>query len=565
HTVGAGASFRVGYCSNEWDGTYQYPDDWIGTLTTASSDDGSGPTSQAWTVYHDVDGSAGAAPDGYEVTDPFSSSSYYVRDYTLISTIVTSKHYDDSGNLLGTSTEPDADDIPPAADLDNIIMFTYVNEGDSFFEHDAVNGEIIVGGYRDTTKNVFSIDWMFLSKYLATEPSVSSVGDEQSQPGVNVPPTVESPNPSNGATDVSLSTTQLTVWINDTEGDGINWTIQTSPDIGSQDNSTAEEGNGSKVCTVSGLQGHTTYTWYVNVTDNGGGGWNNETYHFTTEFAPIDWWDTDYKNYRRITIESEYIDSDLTNFPVLVVLDNSTGDFTFHNAGADIEFVSLNSITQFNHEIESFDNAGDTFCWVNISETLTSGSDYSFLVYYDNSADSTVNHNPTGVWDNDFLAVYHMNEVSGNLVDSTANGNTGTAVGAASYSQTGKIGDCIVFDGNDYFTGVLPQADVSLTDGMFEFWEKTSNGVGLDIVVGWVHAGANRLYFGVDGDTSEWYTGWGSTYTKWGSEDTDWHYHAYRSDAGFTLDGYIDAATPAGLSVDSADFTQQNDLMIGTG
>ena len=78
------------------------------------------------------------------------------------------------------------------------------------------------------------------------------------------------------------------------------------------------------------------------------------------EQAEAAWWDANYNNYRKITIESDYIDATLTNFPLLVVLDNSTGNFNFHNGGADIAFVSLNNITRFGHEIESFDNAGDT-------------------------------------------------------------------------------------------------------------------------------------------------------------------------------------------------------------
>jgi len=274
------------------------------------------------------------------------------------------------------------------------------------------------------------------------------------------------------------------------------------------------------------------------------------------------WWNTDWDYYKTITIDNSYIDAELTDFPILVSIDDTIGDKCKAN-GEDIRFLLTDNSTELKYEIERWVDNEDRIVWVKIP-TVTSGVDTVILMYYGNSGASD-SQNPTDVWDSDYEAVYHMNEVSGNLVDSTVNGNTGTAVGAASYSQTGQIGKCIVFDGNDYFTGVLPQGDVSLTDGMFEFWEKTTNGVGLDIVVGWVYAGAARLYFGVDGDTSEWYTGWGSTYTKWGSEDTSWHYHAYRSGAGFTLDGYIDAATPAGLQVDSADFTQQNALMIGTG
>jgi len=93
------------------------------------------------------------------------------------------------------------------------------------------------------------------------------------------PPTISNPQPPNGATNVPVTLSQLSVEISDPEGDLMDWTIETSPNIGSASGNNAEDG--TITCLVSNLTYGTTYTWYVNVTD--GNSWTNETYTFTTE------------------------------------------------------------------------------------------------------------------------------------------------------------------------------------------------------------------------------------------------------------------------------------------
>jgi len=86
-------------------------------------------------------------------------------------------------------------------------------------------------------------------------------------------------NPSDSATDVSISLTSLSVDISEPDGDSIDWSIETSPNIGS--NHGTSDTDGVKTCTISGLSYDTTYTWYVNATD--GTNWIHETFSFTTE------------------------------------------------------------------------------------------------------------------------------------------------------------------------------------------------------------------------------------------------------------------------------------------
>ena len=87
---------------------------------------------------------------------------------------------------------------------------------------------------------------------------------------------------SSGATEVSVGITSLSITIEDPNGDFIDWTIETSPSIGS--NSGSGESNGSKSCSISGLAYSTTYTWFVNATD--GNSWAKGLYFFTTKAAP---------------------------------------------------------------------------------------------------------------------------------------------------------------------------------------------------------------------------------------------------------------------------------------
>jgi len=102
----------------------------------------------------------------------------------------------------------------------------------------------------------------------------------------NHPPIVSGENPSNTSTGVSISLSELSVSITDSDGDLLNYTIETSPYIGSVDNSstgnhTSGETGGIKTCNTSGLEHDNTYTWYVNVTD--GTDWTNESFWFDVE------------------------------------------------------------------------------------------------------------------------------------------------------------------------------------------------------------------------------------------------------------------------------------------
>ena len=99
----------------------------------------------------------------------------------------------------------------------------------------------------------------------------------------NNPPTVTTPNPTNGSTGIPITTALLSITIQDPEGDSFNWTISTSPNIGSNTGTTTN--NGTKTCTIAGLAYLTTYTWTVKAYD--GHHWTNRSYVFATGICPV--------------------------------------------------------------------------------------------------------------------------------------------------------------------------------------------------------------------------------------------------------------------------------------
>ena len=121
--------------------------------------------------------------------------------------------------------------------------------------------------------------------------------------------------------DIFVATTQLSFNVTDVEGDSFDYTVETSPDIGGS--SAVNVSNGHFTVDISGLDFSITYTWYVNCTDiNGSNDWTRESFSFTTEPAPPGWWNNDWQYRKKIIIDSDEVDNDLINFPVLISLDN---------------------------------------------------------------------------------------------------------------------------------------------------------------------------------------------------------------------------------------------------
>ncbi len=175
--------------------------------------------------------------------------------------------------------------------------------------------------------------------------------------------------------------------------------------------------------------------------------------------TPVPFINCDYSYRKLITLQSSQVTADMTNFPVLVNLPSDT-DLAANalNSGDDLVFTADDGTSVLSFEIEKFDGtSGELVAWVDVP-TLSSSVDTDVYLYYGN-ASATDRQNPNGVWDANYVGVWHLDEAgSGNMYeyfDSTAGDNHGQGgKGFASYvpSQAeGQIGEGQSFDGvNDF-------------------------------------------------------------------------------------------------------------------
>jgi len=111
-----------------------------------------------------------------------------------------------------------------------------------------------------------SVNWLNRTYIFETEQAPPAINDS-------------SASPANQSQRISKPA-QLSVWIDDLEGDTFNCTIECSS---GDSNSANGDTNGSKTCSLSLMKYCTNYTWWVNATD--GNGTDNASFWFTTTNA----------------------------------------------------------------------------------------------------------------------------------------------------------------------------------------------------------------------------------------------------------------------------------------
>jgi hypothetical protein len=263
-----------------------------------------------------------------------------------------------------------------------------------------------------------------------------------------ITPIISNPQPADGEKDVPINLPMLQFTLKDYQGDTMEYTVQTSPDIGSKHETGVHDGTYS--VPVSGMMYGTIYRWYVNVTD--GTHWARKSYVFSTGYpSPFDPFEYGWQYRKQIIIDHTQVAGDLEEFPVLIKTIDP--DLTKAQAdGDDILFMNgVGNSTKLHHELEVFDQATGTLtAWVNVP-ALTSEQDTVFYLYYGNPGCINQEY-PEKVWNTHYKAVWHLdtNPLDG-VIDSTLNNHDGTAQGDMTVSDvdTGKIGSCLDFDGID--------------------------------------------------------------------------------------------------------------------
>jgi hypothetical protein len=165
------------------------------------------------------------------------------------------------------------------------------------------------------------------------------------------------------------------------------------------------------------------------------------------------WADTRWQYRKNITIDSSKVSSDLTNFPVLIDIFDSGLQQDAQASGNDLLFTDASG-NLLDHELELYDRIYNSThahltAWVKTNVSSTQNTVIS--LYYGNPSIPN-QENPTGVWDNNYQAVYHLNDdPTGTVNDSTLNNNDGTTSGSMTSSDQvqGIFDGSLDFDGSD--------------------------------------------------------------------------------------------------------------------
>lgn len=170
------------------------------------------------------------------------------------------------------------------------------------------------------------------------------------------------------------------------------------------------------------------------------------------------WYDTAWPYRKIITINRAKVAGNLASFPVLVSITDA--DLKSTDNGGKVgningfDFVFTNSAnTKLAHEIEKYDPAtGQLLVWVNVPQ-ISNASDTRLNLYFGN-ATAANQQNKTSVWDSHFMAVWHLNEKSGNQLDATSQNYNSTVLALSGQgTAVGKINDADYFaSATDYIS-----------------------------------------------------------------------------------------------------------------
>jgi len=188
------------------------------------------------------------------------------------------------------------------------------------------------------------------------------------------------------------------------------------------------------------------------------------------------WYNAAWGYRERITIDRNKVSGSATSFPVLV---NTTDPDWRHTAwgghvgsvtGFDFVFTDRDGLSKLDHEIEKYaSTTGEFVSWVR-APFLSATSDTIVYLYYGNAGASD-QQNVTGVWDTDFIGVWHLDEGisnGGTYDDSALSSNDLTLTdtdGDVSTNAAGQMDGAVVFNGVDADYAACSDASCGGTSG----------------------------------------------------------------------------------------------------
>jgi len=277
----------------------------------------------------------------------------------------------------------------------------------------------------------------------------------------NNPPVISDENPSDGAIEVPLFLNELSFRISDKDLDRMSYNVTTNPDIGSEVGFYVTPGL-YKV-SIDDLEPNTTYEWTVEVTD--GVNTTVKQYSFFT-VTPFDPFDEGWRYRKKITINHDFVEDDLSDFPVLINIVDSDLRNKTQDDGDDILFMDgSGDAYKLYHEIEYFDrSSGEIVAWIRLPN-IDGNDNTDFYMYYGNPSCGS-QQSSEYVWDENYCAVWHLDTTS----DSTSNDNHGNIYGSNTSWKPGKSGVGIEITNKGMIWNIHPLDDSITTELTIDCW-----------------------------------------------------------------------------------------------
>ena len=279
---------------------------------------------------------------------------------------------------------------------------------------------------------------------------------------------------------------------------------------------------------------------------------------------------------KKITISNSNVDSDLSNFSVLVKISADVNLSSALATGYDIRFADSTGNNLLKYEREGWSGGNGsavtaTF-WVKVPAVSHSNST-TIYIYYGNSGATDVS-DPANVWDNDFIGVWHMADSASNknVISSTATGNGLAKANTSTKTIAGKVDKALNFNGtsdnvdiqsnlgnftltNNFTISAFVNPSLDSTDDVV--YGNTWNGAGYHLRA----TSANKARFILSRNSSN-YNAIDSSVLSSG-----WHYITGTWNASspkIFIDGVPNSATPV-TQGSLTTITTNNDSAIGSG
>lgn len=284
-------------------------------------------------------------------------------------------------------------------------------------------------------------------------------------------------------------------------------------------------------------------------------------------------WLSEYGYRKQITVQADYIDSNLSGFPLYIYINADTGiganmqDTTNY---FDIRFTDTSdNILPYEEDTMTISGGSATGnYWVQVDLDTTSGA--TIFCYY-GKAGAGDGSNATGVWDSNYKGVWHLpNGTSLTTNDSTSNNNDGSVVGTVS-AASGQIDGAatIAVGDNNYISVAEDDTSLDLSNFTISVWAKPNTAsptsgsalvckgaAGNEVYSLDAHPGQYRIYY--------YYGAWPNVQTaQAGPLTTNWtHVVGTYNDANLIL--YVNGSGVADTPTTSDMITNDHIVSIGS-